>query len=1080
MRTEHLDTLKKQVADIVLQQANHPLPKTASIQDRLIDAYHAKTIQALTVMLERDSAVEEWQQFLQAHWNDTRSTFFTYTALPQDSVTTICCTIAVQLSETKNGSALHLLMPGIETESYFPDTFSDLQANTLDDLLTLIRTHILSDDGKTLIPVFVLRDAHPSVGKTPAPENAYPAIAIDANNIVNPYTNFHPLSSSELTRLALFNDMTRLLFESWQQYRDIAHDEDTLLGQLNKLAAHLASNSAHGGRGTQKVAASGAFTAIVEFNLYYQQLSDEQKEALPEDITDVINTLLRLAETESRDFFFDEDGSDLPELLEPGTLYLRRKGCDLFCSLVDLDQKEVRDIKFSPLVTKPEILNELARPKDNELARRKYIAESKKFYIDRTGKMETCVGTQSENLRGLLKAHVELLSDVKVSGSVKTAHLALQKKRYLHAQRSFAFHPRKPLEPLDPLSCNGSDHYDIQLKALKLVHAEANYVVRSNADVADILLLEPTEIAEICVLPGITSQIVSVIGTLENLVIWIGENQLNKLSVLLPLIAKDLFAREILASYQNISELLIALTPEKISVVCEALRCLFIWTDYIDIQPPFRPSSRLSNANIDISANNHFFHIMEELDLDQSRALCSALPDMLEECMRLALHRRVPPSPDSLTPDQRTMVYRALENQWQLLINDEPKKFHELMRFIPPELDAEVCEKFNSQLHLFIRNCPEFEFIFSCINDDLHRASLFQTLLDGNHMVGWIESPYHLYCISQYVDDDQFEKIYQRVKQKLADSIRYPSHSCGLSFLTPDYRIDLLDSMGDRLESLIENATHFNVFFMDLDAEHFVFMCNRLKNHLCEKMKDANDFFSVVGFFSLEKFTLFCDILQDWFLTKLTTVSDCILLFNPLDDDHCEVMMKKFANRLRHSICSIDDFCEAMQFLPERKRVALFDVLKEQVCTFIHTPEDFRRVLALLDTQQIKALCVLLKEKLHFLILMRTHQDLHRSIGHLEIRDRIDALMFFLKAITDNPRISFDLGNKDVLTILQKTFLMACAMRTEVADALKGNDFGKMGRLSAKQGLFCANPFLQISGKAVPKNNACMSRAPRS
>lgn len=144
-------------------------------------------------------------------------------------------------------------------------------------LLSLLKTHILSDDAKSLIPISVLTE--------------------EQFNGINPYSeDYQQLSPSEMDRIHEHSDLTRELFFAVQHLNDLTQQTtNNLYSQLTKLCLVLRINDAHGGRGVQEKAGEGAFVALVEFQQYYQLLSNQQKSQIPVDVKVAIDKLLEVS-----------------------------------------------------------------------------------------------------------------------------------------------------------------------------------------------------------------------------------------------------------------------------------------------------------------------------------------------------------------------------------------------------------------------------------------------------------------------------------------------------------------------------------------------------------------------------------------------------------------------------------------------------------------------------------------------------------------------------------------------------------------------------------------------------------------
>lgn len=164
-------------------------------------------------------------------------------------------------------------------------TLIELNASYLQQnipLITILRTHVLSADQQSLIPVLVLLDD------------------LDKNYPTRPY---HDLTESDIPPSAEINEMQRLIehsnysaavYESNEHVKMLDANKNSLYDYLQELIKKLEINDSLHGRGQEINAAAGAYEAIRVFYEYYEQLGSA-REDIPANVRREIELLLSLS-----------------------------------------------------------------------------------------------------------------------------------------------------------------------------------------------------------------------------------------------------------------------------------------------------------------------------------------------------------------------------------------------------------------------------------------------------------------------------------------------------------------------------------------------------------------------------------------------------------------------------------------------------------------------------------------------------------------------------------------------------------------------------------------------------------------
>jgi hypothetical protein len=145
-------------------------------------------------------------------------------------------------------------------------------------LAEILRAHILSADGLTLIPVWLLCQSEK--------QKYSPYGEADEYEVINAF---------EWQRLYELNDDTQRLRELIQQYKDIEADKSHLLGMLTELCDVLDFADAHTGAGQPDAVGVQAYPALTSLKKFYDSLDEPQKAKIPVELRKEIEHTLALA-----------------------------------------------------------------------------------------------------------------------------------------------------------------------------------------------------------------------------------------------------------------------------------------------------------------------------------------------------------------------------------------------------------------------------------------------------------------------------------------------------------------------------------------------------------------------------------------------------------------------------------------------------------------------------------------------------------------------------------------------------------------------------------------------------------------
>ncbi len=254
-----------------------------SLQEQLEFAWQLHQLQVLDEILTnapQETMRADLHEFLKASWELIRGTSLSYMAQPNSLLTELLVDVACFISPA---NPLNSLMPDLNYTSIVDDEdYPDLNPSTKDQVLNVLKTHILSSDQSYPLPVLLINNLELPPG--------------DNSTIPNPYDPIGSfLSPADIERLKVHSPHTEAIFDAKERYEQTMSSDNSLLNQLNYLCAQLSINAAHGGKGTVANAADGAYPAIIAFNEFYSRLNATQKAQLPPALKTEIEKLLILS-----------------------------------------------------------------------------------------------------------------------------------------------------------------------------------------------------------------------------------------------------------------------------------------------------------------------------------------------------------------------------------------------------------------------------------------------------------------------------------------------------------------------------------------------------------------------------------------------------------------------------------------------------------------------------------------------------------------------------------------------------------------------------------------------------------------
>lgn len=414
------------------------------------------------------------------------------------------------------------------------------------DLKTVLKTHILSAQNDSLIPISVL------FTKT-LPQRPYQ----------NPlcFSFSEEDREDEDLRLRQHSPETLALYEAEQRLLTLQQDKNNLLGQLTDLCKHLRSYDAKEGVGQEDNAGGGAYEPIRKFAEYYECLGYQLRKHDP---------LQDLAEG-----FIDIDLALNPKALVFKIKYSLKFGERLISGLIDNDflpeltqiilqkikQNEdlIKKGKSPYLIDAAFILEEVFDLKDKivelvlqnhpglkeekskipkplriEIERLLNLSKDPKTNVSATRNMDTCIATRREQLEKIMRGDEKYLFSISCSKNQQEALLDEAIKDFSNTEKVLR-------EQVKTNHYSGQDRLVLSQELLKRLDLKLRF--KRYADLENLMELSAEEIKTLGALKNGTKILVDLIPSLEKLVLFIHDYPSVKLAAFLELTESHLLHR---------------------------------------------------------------------------------------------------------------------------------------------------------------------------------------------------------------------------------------------------------------------------------------------------------------------------------------------------------------------------------------------------------------------------------------------------------------------------------------------------------------------------------------------------------
>src|SRR3990167_5096694 len=436
----------------------------------------------------------------------------------------------------------------------------------------------------------------------------------------------------------------------------------------------------------------------------------------------------------------------------------------------------------------------------------------------------SCLGTRSAELKKAIAGHETELLNLQLSDEIKQKFNQALEEKFKES-----VHHLKTLLDENKYK-HGVDKLGITKQLIEALKVE--FRLNSAEDLALFNHLSCNEIKEILTLPNAATTIVTAIGSIENLVIFIINTNTEKLSILLTGIQSTLI-RRIIKDSTDLSATLISLDSEKTKVVVTALKDQF-------------PAL--------ITTAYSFRSMLRDLTPEQHTVVFTALKDRLPALITTAAD--FSNALCYLTPEQRTVVFTAFEDRLPTLITTV-HDFHDVLYYLTLEQRTAIYTALKDRLPT---TADDFGFVLSFLTPE-QRTAVFTALED--QLPTFIKTASGFGFVLSFLTPGQCTAVCTALKDQLptlittADSFRSM-----LRDLTSEQRTAVFTALEDRLPALITTAYSFRSMLRDLTLEQRTAVYTALKDQLPALIATAHDFYDVLYYLTPEQRTAVYTVLS--------------------------------------------------------------------------------------------------------------------------------------------------------------------------------------------------------------------------
>ncbi len=971
-----------------------------------------------------------------------------YTCTPEEPTTKLLCLIAEWISETSSSeapvSAMSILMPSLDLELKLTTKYPSLCAekDNIKDHLTppeiatlerlqripepkrspqeksqlktlqakyeqsesyrthcniingwripkvslerVLATHILSEDGLTLIPISLITE----------------------ENAINPYSSeYAKLTHDEMQRIEKHNTVTEQFLLVKKAHEKLRNDDSHLLGHLTTLCKKLQLNDAHGGMGKAESAAAGAYPAIISFCDYYRDLEEAEKNKIPSKLKVEIETLIDLAS--------DPDKNNKATENLATCIGLRREAIE----------REVKNHENE--------LSKIARTdaqKESAFIIAKTTEEKFKLLLEEelstTG---TYSGRDSLPYRALLlkslniEPSIKSLSDfnyfmemsaddIKEFGKITsirdalintiedTHHFAafVNDTPDIKLESYFEIVGSETLSPLNSIEKIKAVFFEIYPSKINLLLKSVNYnpIITSIDDFIKFLEFEFLSSEQrAAVFESIKGLLPNIIKSSLDLGKALSYLSPEKRATILESIKEQL--PNIIKSGHDLGKTLSYLSPEQCAAVLDSIK------------------RQMPNM---IKSSEDLWLALSYLSSEQCTALFASikeqLPNIIKSGADLALV--LPKVPH----EQRAAVFASIKEQLPNII----KSGHDLARalnYLSPEQCAVVCESIKRQLPNMIKSgedlwfalnnlSPErFAVLFESIKGQLpniiksgtdltlvlpkvppeQRAALFESII--GQLPSIINSSVDLMLVLPSVPPEQRAAVFASIKEQLPNIIKSSHDLWGaLIYLSPEQRAAVIVSIKGQLPNIIKSGADLALVLPNVPPEQRAVIFELIKEQLPNIIKSGEDLAEVLPNVPPEQRAAVFEFIKEQLPNIIKSGHNLGRALSYLSPEQCAVVCESIKGQLSNIIKSDNDLGDTLRYLSPEQCAAVFESIKGQLPNMIKSGKGLWLALNYLSPKQRIAVFDSIKGQLPNIIVSLVHLGQDQDLPYYD-RDKV-------------------------------------------------------------------------------------------
>ena len=875
-----------------LRHQYNNLPTPHALREQALVVYTKKTLEALETALRE--GVGALQGFLESNWAHVNSTALSPTAIPNADITKLLCDVAefvaAELNKTnpeKPVTAIKLLMPSVTIDSIRPRLFDDEShdigegyKNLPDEhsLEEILKTHILGREGRFLIPVKLLTEL---------------GLSAEAKNLVNPYApddaaeDLYFVTPEEYARLVAHSPLTQAVCNAHQQYHRLASDKSSLLGQLHELCVKFAINSGTG-IGSENDAGAGAYVPISIFNDYYNALSPEQRDSIPELLKQEIEKLLTLASN-------SEVNINATENLETCIATRRSKllaaiqGNEAILNGISISGSQRQSLLSASIVHLHKAKEELTRQLDlksyksgqDNLGLNRHLLDALEmsFNIASIDDLNVFKALNPNEMIELLKSPSlppQLINQIPTIENLIILIMELSPEKVIAILSGIKKENflsitgiRSILISLDPEKCTAV--FDaMKSELLNIIDDDLSYVVR---------YLMPAQL--IAVINAIKGELINIVKTKEDLSFLLQNLEPAQLTAVISTMQSELM--NIIKTNKNLGYVLQQLAPEQLTAFFDAMKN--------ELPNMLRTDER------------GLYYVLKPLALPQRIAVLDAIKIELPNIIKTAADFKY--TLEDLGPEEYKAVFDAMKNELPNIIKTGDD-FHLVLDYLLPEHRTAFIDFMKSELPNIIKTGHDLSLVLDCL-PPVHRSSLFDFMKSELPNIIKIEND--LYCV--------------------------------LLKLTKEQQITLIDIMKSKLLNIINTSGYLSLVLCRLPPEQHIKVIDVIKSKLSRIINEVKDLNSVLQPLSLEERAVVFDVMISEFPRIIKNAEDlnkALLLLSPEQRARIFDVIK---SELSNIIKTCADLNKVLQHLTSEERLLVIDAIKSNLPNLIKTQRIF-------------------------------------------------------------------------------------------------------------------------------------------